>query len=388
MEIRTLEKHQLAEAKLVWEDLENVVKPASVMNTWTWVETWVSVFGDMIPFQFVYGIMDDKPCGIVIVARETGRPFSLKNFYIGTAGEPYKDWIHMTNNDVLALPEYKSSFVTGIINHIKQTYSWEEITIEFLTDASIMPFIHSLATNKNKHRANMEPVSVLDLRSNIPTGKSVLDKLPSHIKRRINRCLRAFGDDVVAEHAETVEQALDILDELIVFHQSTWEKRGKRGMFSSERFTRFHKEIIHKLFDKGYISLFRIRSEKHGSIGCLYGFLERDTVIMYQSGFNDFSEVTFDETNNNRIKPGLITHALCIKSFAEKGFKEYNFGPGEYRYKAELSDSIQYLTTISLRNSIKPVIRDSMLKMYVNVDKNRHMKKLVKPMYAIYKQVS
>jgi CelD/BcsL family acetyltransferase involved in cellulose biosynthesis len=68
------------------------------------------------------------------------------------------------------------------------------------------------------------------------------------------------------------------------------------------------------------------------TFGMLYNFVQSGVVYFYQSGF------LYED--DNRAKPGLLTHALVIQSCLDQGFERYDFlasDPLESRYKASLS---------------------------------------------------
>jgi CelD/BcsL family acetyltransferase involved in cellulose biosynthesis len=63
-------------------------------------------------------------------------------------------------------------------------------------------------------------------------------------------------------------------------------------------------------------------------IGYLYNLLHRDRVLYYFSGFRYEAD--------NRLKPGLVTHALCIERHLAGGMQAYDFMAGGERYKSNL----------------------------------------------------
>lgn len=139
---------------------------------------------------------------------------------------------------------------------------------------------------------------------------------------------------LVTEWAETVEHAYEIFDELIVLHQNRWRRAGRQGAFSSHQFSAFHRSLIPKLLPEKRVILFRVR---HGAqtVGAVYCLVDQDSVLFYQSGFAQFED--------NKIRPGLITHILCMEACLSRGFRTYNFLAGDQRYKRELSTSHEIL---------------------------------------------
>jgi hypothetical protein len=86
------------------------------------------------------------------------------------------------------------------------------------------------------------------------------------------------------------------------------------------------------------------------TIGCLYNFVENGQVMFYKGGIAQFED--------NRLKPGLVTHALCIAECQKRGLTveanwsgapdaaarrrrlaSYDFLAGEGRYKEQLSNT-------------------------------------------------
>lgn len=72
-----------------------------------------------------------------------------------------------------------------------------------------------------------------------------------------------------------------------------------------------------------------IRVTRGGTpIGYLYNLVHRRRVYSYQSGF------LFEA--DPRLKPGLVSHCLCIEMHEREGDEVYDFMAGESRYKSNL----------------------------------------------------
>jgi CelD/BcsL family acetyltransferase involved in cellulose biosynthesis len=174
----------------------------------------------------------------------------------------------------------------------------------------------------------------------------VLDLLAAGPRQRIRRSGRAFGA-LETEWARSAEHGLDILEELIMLHQQRWSAAGERGAFASRRFADFHRELVARGVPEGRALLFRIRASGR-TVGCLYGLLERQRVLFYQSGFSSVSD--------NRLKPGLTAHAVCMQACYEAGFHEYDYLAGDSRYKRELSTGERELTWAAERGRRRPAL--------------------------------
>jgi CelD/BcsL family acetyltransferase involved in cellulose biosynthesis len=52
--------------------------------------------------------------------------------------------------------------------------------------------------------------------------------------------------------------------------------------------------------------------------------------LMYQGGFAQFEDP--------RVKPGVVTHVLCMQACLERGLDAYDLLAGDQPYKRELCD--------------------------------------------------
>ena len=65
-------------------------------------------------------------------------------------------------------------------------------------------------------------------------------------------------------------------------------------------------------------------------IGYVYNLVYRRHVYAYQTGFHYESDP--------RLKPGLVSHCLCIDRHLDDGSDVYDFMAGDARYKANLGE--------------------------------------------------
>ena len=96
-------------------------------------------------------------------------------------------------------------------------------------------------------------------------------------------------------------------------------------------------------------------------IGILYNFIHKNKVYFYQSGFQ--------YSDDNRLKPGLVTHFLAINLCLEQGLSEYDFLAGDSRYKASLTQDSRKLHWVTIKqNNLKMLSIDVLriIKRYKN----------------------
>jgi CelD/BcsL family acetyltransferase involved in cellulose biosynthesis len=154
--------------------------------------------------------------------------------------------------------------------------------------------------------------------------------------RRSDRCYEAL----TINRAASREEAVGLLEQLEVLHQSTWQRRGRPGAFAAPYFKRFHTALIERGFEHGAIAVLRVGSGSK-TVGILYNFEWRGRVMAYQSGFDYAGAGTHQ-------KPGLTCHHQAIEDALDRGMNCYDFLAGEDRYKRSLATSKVVLHWVEL----------------------------------------
>jgi hypothetical protein len=386
MKIRILGPEDIRQAERYWKALEKRVTTVPLVCTWGWVSTWIECYGDIVPYSFCVGFMNEQAVGITLITKEVKRylPFPVNAYHLGTQGEPLKDWIHMVNNNVLAVETEYQAFIDTLAETLMKHYTWEEFLVDdanpFFSSALKKTLTHYRFTVKECIQAS----NIVDLAFLRRTGKTVMENFSHDTRYQIRRNLKEF-EGLEVEYAETLSQAESILYELITLHQEAFRKKGKRGSFSSQRFTAFHKALLRKMFPTGSIILFRARSKRLGTIGCFYLFNDNGTAFGYLAGLTDFSDIEIETINSKRLKPGFVMHALCMQACLEHGINEYNFSVGNEPYKDELASDYRSLVTLKIQKSYKSKLREAMFEAYIRADEQRKYRPLLKPVYGLYR---
>ncbi|HEU4732169.1 MAG TPA: GNAT family N-acetyltransferase [Kofleriaceae bacterium] len=127
---------------------------------------------------------------------------------------------------------------------------------------------------------------------------------------------------------------------LHALHGERWSATGHRGAFASERFTRFHDEVMTALLDgvDGQLELQWLVVAGRPVV-VLYNIVYRGRVYFYQSGR------TLDVPR--AVKLGLAAHALALGAAIEDGHTEYDFLAGASQYKRQLAVAKHTLVTLS-----------------------------------------
>lgn len=381
IDLYRLNKEDEPTVQSIWQYLESQSEKVGITCSWDWVSTWIEHYGEVVEYFFIVGMYDGKPCGVTIVTRETNRklPIPVKSFHIGTSGEPYQDQVQMINNQILATPETRTAFYESLIDAITTHFPWDEIVFDDYNsqDAEL---VQKLLRN-NAFRLSVESKVCKFFDFSIPrkNNTTVLSNLSSDTRYWIKRSKKLLGDDFMIEWADNIEQALDIFDEMAYLFQQKWIRHGQRGIFASKRYVSFHQTLISKLLHENRVILFRVTSKEYGTVGCLYMFIDNGVAYGYQIGIQDFSRMSFGDVNPNRIKAGFILHTLCMEECMKRGLTAYNFSTGDYSYKKELTNAEGQVSTVSIRQSITPYLREGAIKLHYMLMHNKNAAYLLRP---------
>jgi Acetyltransferase (GNAT) domain len=324
--IRWMAASDTPAAERIWTALEARLGGGGLACSWAWTGTWLDHYGDVVPHRFAVGEADGAACAIALVTQGVGQrrgPFPLRSVHLGTAGERRGESVYVEYNRILAAPEHRLDFAAALVAELGADPAWHELGLDGFAPEDAEPLLAA----EPRLEARREICPIVDLRRADGSGGDVLATLAKGTRKKIRRSLRGLGD-VEGEWAETADQALAILDELIGLHQARWVRAGQPGAFASPRFVAFHRALVRRLAPAGGVSLFRVRGPG-GTVGCAYGFVERHRLLAYQAGLAPYADP--------QIRPGFVTDALCMQCARDRGLEEYDFLAPETMYKRQLS---------------------------------------------------
>lgn len=354
--LRQIKAGERCQAKEIWIDLESKYGKGELTNSWFWISAWLDALGDIVPHVFLVAECDGAPVGITLITRGVkqvrGR-IPVRTVHITTGGEPPEFLLWTEYRRVLVREAERAAFAAAVIDHIRASGRWwEEIVLDGFVPEEARPFL----ARKGFWFIRREACPTTDLATIRDNGGDVIGALGKNTRYSIRRSIRGFGE-VTTERAETIDQAYDIFDELIELHQKHWHNLGQRGAFASQRYRQFHRSLLPELLERNALLLARVRSPGQ-TIGCIYGFIEHNHVLMYQSGLAEFED--------QKLKPGLVSHALVMQQCLESGIDGYDYGYGDSRYKRELSTGERELTyaVLSRRTPKQALLRYARIRHY------------------------
>ncbi len=323
---------QRAEAESIWIGLETRVAGAGIMCSWAWTGTWLDHYGDVVPHRFVVAESDGIARGVALVTEPVSHRLRPPTIALGTAGEPAGSSVFVERNRLLIDPESRPAFAAALMAELEHDDRWQRLRFDGMKpeDAEL------LLDGRAGVNWRIDECPVADLRAG--GEHDVLSALPSSKRRRVRQAMRNLGE-LDSHWAESPAEADSVLDELIVLHTRRWQADAQPGAFASARFTAFHRELIARLLPTGRAALFRVRRDGE-TIGCLYGLIEGGRMLFYQGGLRRFED--------NRLRVGIVAHALFMQACRDRGLSEYDFLAPAARYKSDLSTTSEKLVWAEL----------------------------------------
>ena len=344
--VRLLASSERDAAAGVWAQLVEAGARDGVAASLDWTSTWLDHFGDVVPHRFAVAERGGEPVGAALVCgpvRRRRARVPLRTVLVGTAGEPEGEGVHVEYNRVLARPGEQRAVADALLAALRDAGGWDELLLPGFAPADAEPW------DAAGVRWDAEPSPVCALSEAGEDG--VLGLLSPGVRRRVRQSLREYGE-LETELARTGAHARDVLDELVELHGRRWAADGAPGAFGSPRLIGFHRDLADRWAQSGLVRLFRARAAGE-TVGCLYGMVEDDRLLFYQSGLRA-------ETDNRR-RPGLVAHVAFMEACRRDGLREYDFLAGESRYKRELSTgAVELLWGTVRRPGPRQVLRAGM----------------------------
>jgi CelD/BcsL family acetyltransferase involved in cellulose biosynthesis len=179
--------------------------------------------------------------------------------------------------------------------------------------------------------------------------KSVSKNTRNQIKRSAK--LYRGSENITITRAASSEQAKEFFTAAGEFHKLRWANQNSG--FKNQDFVNFHHQFIENTFNSGCIDIIRVHV-KEKTICYLYNLIYKETIYFYLSGI--------EYSNDNRYKPGLLSHSLAIAYYASLGLKKYDFMGGEGRYKNSLSNKKSSMIISNFRRKTLPFLTSHYLR--------------------------
>jgi CelD/BcsL family acetyltransferase involved in cellulose biosynthesis len=318
-----------------WRTLEPAAP--SYFQSWGWIATWLAMLPPTQIPELAVVREDARPIAACFLGRRRileHHVMPSRARVVNATGVPRFDELCVEHNAIIGMPALET--LLALLPH-----DWDELVLPAF-DASALPHLPSSPWRVCVDREVAAPYVDLARVRAAPGGYVSL--LGSKTRAHLRRALRAAGE-LTVEHASDVDHALAIYTELVALHTASWHKRGEPGAFADPWFDAFHRRLIADRFAAGEIELVRVRAGDR-TIGCLYNYVWRDRVAVYQTGYAPLSDP--------RDQPGFVCFAAAIEHAAATGHAVFDFLGGDADYKRRLSTDTGALVWLRIQ---RPLLR-------------------------------
>ena len=327
--------------KADWQDLEHRAEP-TVFLSWQWLGHWLATYK---PAARVLKVTEgERIIGLGLLVETSERRHGvLKSqcLRLHQTGQRLQDQIWIEYNGFLSEKGEEDRVAAASLKYIcEELPEWDEFIVGAIdsTDADR----YAQLTGLHKHIRWEAPCFGVDLDALRRGGVHYLDTLSRNTRYQINRCERRYQKrgQVQLQRPDSVQGALELFDRIGPRHLQRWGTGADQSGFANPEFVHFHRELIRTQWAEGGVDLVSLMAGNQ-EIASYYNLLHKGVVYFYLGGMETEAD--------NRLKPGLLGHTLCIEDYRHHGFHYYDFMGGDERYKANLGQLHRQLTQVSLQ---------------------------------------
>ncbi|WP_252738149.1 GNAT family N-acetyltransferase [Marinobacter salexigens] len=324
-----------------WLDLEARAQP-TVFLSWQWLGHWLRVYKpDALVIRVTEG---ERLVGLgLVVETDERRHGVLKSrcLRLHQTGHKLLDQIWIEYNGFLAERGKEDAVAEACLEHLcRNMQGWDEFILGAIDAEEADSY--AKITGLYKHLRWEAPCFGVDLDSLRRNGEQYLDTLSRNTRYQINRAHRLYSErgEVTLVRPDSAAEALEVFERIGPRHLERWGNGLDQSGFANPDFVRFHRELIREQWAEGGVDLISVMAGDE-EIACFYNLLHNQVVYFYLGG------MAVD--TDNRLKPGLLGHSLCIEDYRHHGFHYYDFMGGDERYKSNLGHFHRNLVQIALQ---------------------------------------
>lgn len=324
-----------------WLDLEARAR-TTVFLSWQWLGQWLEVYQPQASLLRV--TEGGRLIGLGMVVTSDERRHGLlrsRCLRLHQTGDRLLDQIWIEYNGFLAEAGRERDVAKACLQHLEQNdQNWDEFIIGAIDSDEAEFYARTL--DLHKHLRWEAPCFGVDLNELRRTGQQYLHTLSRNTRYQINRAHRLYQQrgEVELVRPDSCEEALAMFDSIAPWHLERWGSGPDQSGFANPDFVRFHQALIRAQWAEGGVDLVSVKAGDD-IIATFYNLLHNQVVYFYLGGM-------MTETDN-KLKPGLLGHALCIEDYRHHGFHYYDFMGGDERYKANLGQLHRQLVQVSLQ---------------------------------------
>lgn len=329
-----------------WQELERRSE-SSVFLSWQWIGTWLETYRPNACLLRVY--RGERLIGLSVVVRGYERRHGILTsqcLRVHQTGQPNEDQIWIEYNGLLAERGCQREVTVACLHYLsREDQTWEEFIVGAIDSREASYYAN--ATGLTPHIRWEAPCYGVDLNRLSRSGEAYLATLSRNTRYQISRSERLYQQrgELRIERPGTLGEALATFDSIGPQHLARWGGGIDQSGYANPEFLRFHHAMINAYWPSGGIDLVSIWAGDD-RIACFYNLLYNKVAYFYLGGL----QIEAD----NRLKPGLLGHALCIEDYRNKGYRYYDFMGGAERYKTQMGRLHKQLVQVALqRNRVK-----------------------------------
>ena len=303
-----------------WNQLLSGSETNTIFQTYEWVWTWWTVFGQTRSLFLVEVRDGDKllALGPLMLDRFV-RKRSLR--FIGEENSDYCDFI---------AGERKHDALIAIFDAIVSWQEWDVIQLKNVPEFSTtIAVVREFCGRSGKRLLETEGIScpTLIIRGHEDHARRVSRK--KTIRRRHNY-LKKTGDLKVF-HVETVEEAIRYFDLFVGQHIRRWSGTSSPSLFLKQGTRDFYLDLIEALLPRGLL-LFTVLEYEGRPIAFHFGFDYGSKVLWYKPSF---------DTDYGRLSPGTVLLKYLIEYCVDQGRHELDFTIGDEPFKRKFANCVR-----------------------------------------------
>ncbi len=319
------------ELGLLWRDLE-ARADITFFLSWDWMGAWIAgldapplvLVGEAGGALVLLGLLVPR------LRREAGGAIRVRGLHLHATGRAEIDVIAHEYNGFLVdrawAGQAEGAAATWLLGRRIDRHRFDELHIKDIEAGRGAALIPPGALARTVSR---KPSWRVDLDAVRAAGTPYLETLSANTRQQVRRAMRFYEERgaLSAVRAPDAATALGWLDELATLHQSQWQARGEPGGFAFPFFAAFVRRLVERCVPRSTVELARVTAGEE-PVGYVLNLVLRGQVLAFVTGLRTEADA--------RLKPGLVSHALCIQRHADEGARVYDFMAGAYRYKSNL----------------------------------------------------
>jgi CelD/BcsL family acetyltransferase involved in cellulose biosynthesis len=320
----------------VWSELAEVSPHYSFFLSAAWVETWLGIFGPALHVSLALFEEAGEAVGVCLLAESRVRRalIPIRRICLNASGEAADDTTYIEFNGLLCRAGWERKIAESLAARLSEE-NWDTFAVDGFAVGpayeALKQAFAGLTVREIRH-----PSYFVDLARLRSRGIAYQETLSGVFRKHLRRSLRSYSElgSLRLEIADTLEDALGMLDELATLSRERWNGRAGSPVFESPLFMTFHRNLIRTCFERQSVQLLRLVAGSR-TVGLVYNFVDRGRVYFYQCGF--------DYSIRKSLSPGTVTLALVIQRCIDMGLSEFDFLSGEADYKRRLATGAREL---------------------------------------------